>query len=472
MSLSSKANIAFNWLYSLGFFVGLGFCFLYAQNQILTGDQTQMLYKGYLGVYQGTWLNFGNAASAVGNVPGSLSTWLIGGPLLIWDSPWSPMVLLFAIRVVSLYLLDSVIKDTFEGEYCKLARLLFLALYWLNPWFLYDSMLYNPSYLCLFAAMHLWSAMKMRDHKSFGYTFIHVLSIGLAMQLHYSWPILAVISAYLLYRKMGHVSWIGAIVAVIVLVASLIPYLQELAVNDSISRESDRYIGYGLVHVYPVLKALLYWLRYGSMLFSNKVIAYGEFDWLTNIEWLKITVLSVWKTLIFLIGGISVVVSARLNWLFWKRIKPIIRTSSSPLNSVQWIELYAFGAVVGVLISAALSPITFSYWHLIMVYPFAILPILSGILRFLTEKPQVENRSIAAETRFTRFVGRYSVTRKVSDVFTDSHKLRLMLVASFGYLLVLNILASQDSLKYSYQSDYVSQVKNYLHQEQLLPKGQ
>ncbi|MGR5094926.1 3-deoxy-D-manno-octulosonic acid transferase [Vibrio maritimus] len=472
MSLNSRADRAFSWLYSLGFFVGLGFCFLYAQNQILTGDQTQMLYKGYLGAYQDTWLNFGNAASAVGNVPGSLSTWLIGGPLLIWDSPWSPMVLLIAMRIVSLWLLDNVIKNTFQGEYNKLARLLFLALYWLNPWFLYDSLLYNPSYLCLFAAMHLWSATKMRERKSIGYTFIHVLSIGLAMQLHYSWPILAVISVYLFYRKMGYISWIGVIAAVTTLVVSLIPYLQEYAVNESISRDSDRYFGYGLVHVYPVLKALLYWLRYGSMLFSNKVIAFGEFEWLTNIEWLKVTALSLWKAMIFLIGGISVVVSARLNWLCWQRIKPMIRRSNDVIASVSWIELYAFSAVIGVLISAALSPITFSYWHLIMVYPFAIIPILSGILRFLTNQPQLNTHSDKVETRFSRFVERYSVTRKIADIFADSHNLRLMLVASFGYLLVLNLLASHDSLKFSYQSDYVSQVESYLYQQQLLPKGQ
>ncbi len=136
MSLKLNFDRTFTWLYALGFLLGLGFCFIYAQNQILTGDQTQMLYKGYLGANQGTWLNFGNAASAVGNVPGSLSTWLIGGPLLVWNSPWSPMLLLIVMRVVSLLLLDNVIKTVFAGQNCQLARLLFLALYWLNLGFI------------------------------------------------------------------------------------------------------------------------------------------------------------------------------------------------------------------------------------------------------------------------------------------------------------------------------------------------
>ena len=77
-------------------FIGLLTSILYSNLQKLTGDQTQMLYKGYLGAYEGVWLSYGNAASAVGNVPGSLSAWLIGGPLLLWDSPYAPMVLLLA----------------------------------------------------------------------------------------------------------------------------------------------------------------------------------------------------------------------------------------------------------------------------------------------------------------------------------------------------------------------------------------
>jgi hypothetical protein len=466
MNQHSIAERHFYWLYALGFTVGLVFTFLYAQNQILTGDQTQMLYKGYLGAYQDTWLSYGNAASAVGNVPGSLSTWLIGVPLLVWDSPWSPMVLLVLLRIVSLVLLDNVIKTMLPEKDNALMRLLFLALYWLNPWFLYDSLLYNPSYLCLFAAMHLWSASKMRLGKSFGYTFVHVLSIGLAMQLHYSWPILAVISVYLFYRQMGHVSWFGALAAVAALLLSLVPYFQEYAVNENLTRESDRYIGYGLVHVYPVLKALLYWLRYGSMLFSNKVIAYGEFDWLTQIEWLKLSALALWKTLVFVVGAVTVVVSARLNWLWWKRVKPLCLRGRGNVDGQQWVELYAFGAIVGVLISAALSPITFSYWHLIMVYPFAILPILIGIHAILvTKEPAASN---STPSKFNQFVQRYRFTSFVATWFTVGEKRLLLIKLAFGYLLVLNLLASHDSIKYSYEADYVQQTEQYLQQQSLI----
>ena len=79
-----------NALFAACIFAGLLLSWLFSDHQLLTGDQTQMLYKGYLGAYEGVWLSYGNAASAVGNVPGSLSAWLIGGPLLLWDSPMPP----------------------------------------------------------------------------------------------------------------------------------------------------------------------------------------------------------------------------------------------------------------------------------------------------------------------------------------------------------------------------------------------
>ncbi len=122
-------------LFYLGLGGGLLISLIFFQLQLLTGDQTQMLYKGYLGAYEGVWLSYGNAASAVGNVPGSLSAWLIGGPLLLWDSPYAPMLLLLAMRLVGFLLFDAVIRQVFDDRVLNgnvlnsnVVRLLFLVL--------------------------------------------------------------------------------------------------------------------------------------------------------------------------------------------------------------------------------------------------------------------------------------------------------------------------------------------------------
>ena len=427
MHLIEKHAVAIRWLT-----IGLGLCFavMYANHQILTGDQTQMLEKGYLGAYHQTWAAFGNAASAVGNVPGSLSALVIGVPLLIWDSPWAPMLFLILLRLCSFLLLEAVIQKVFSPP----VQVLFGIVYWLNPWLLYDSLLYNPSYLCFFAALHLWSAFKLREDTSFIYSFLHILAIGGAMQFHYSWPILAVISCYLLYRRMAYPSWSGVIAAGVVILASLIPYCLEYISNDSLSRESDRYFGYGAVHVYPVLKAIFYWLRYGSTLFSNRLITDVSFDWITSINWLQLIFLYCWQALLFLVGTITVVLSVKVNMRAWKTIKPAIKRGSPIADNQQWVLLYAGAAVLAIVINAMLSPITFSYWHLILTFPFALFPLL-----------------VAAEAWQDRLPNRF--------------------IKGMGFLIVffvvVNLIAAHDSDKYSYKVDYVDQVTHFLQEQGL-----
>lgn len=43
-----------NALFAACIFAGLLLSWLFSDHQLLTGDQTQMLYKGYLGAYEGS----------------------------------------------------------------------------------------------------------------------------------------------------------------------------------------------------------------------------------------------------------------------------------------------------------------------------------------------------------------------------------------------------------------------------------
>nr|WP_238930580.1 3-deoxy-D-manno-octulosonic acid transferase [Vibrio sp. S9_S30] len=405
--------------------VGTAFSIYYSGNQLLDGDQDQMLLKGYMGAYAGNWLPFGNYGSTVGNVPGYLSALVVGGPLLLWDSPWAPMVFLIAIRIASVFILDAVLKHYFS----KPIRLVFVLLVWFSPWMQYDNVLYNPSYLLFFAALHFWTAFKMREDVSFGYSFLHVLSIGMAMQLHFSWPLLALVSLYLLYRGLGKVSWTGVVCGVLVTGASLIPYFIEMANNEQIVQESDRYIGYGLTHVYPVLKSVLYWIRYGSMMFSNKAIANSTFEWITTIEFARLALVYIWKAWVFGVGAFTVVVSARYSWRLWKRVKPMIRNSEAVTTKEDWLPLYVFGVFAAILICAALAPITFNYWHLMLAYPFAIIPILYGVRQFMESKPE---------------------------------RFKLFFLIAVCHLVLVNIVASNDSRKYSSSASYVDQVNQFV----------
>lgn len=428
-----------NALFAACIFAGLLLSWLFSVNQLLTGDQTQMLYKGYLGAYEGVWLSYGNAASAVGNVPGSLSAWLIGGPLLLWDSPYAPMVLLLAMRLVGFLLFDAVIRQVFDDR----VRLLFLVLCWLNPWFQYESLLYNPSYLFLFSAMHCWSAWHMREQASFWHMIVHLLAIGMAMQLHYSWPLLAVMSTYLFWRRILKVSWSGVVVATLLIGASLIPYAMEVMSNSHITQNVDpearqRYIGWGLVHVYPVLKSVLYWLRYGSWLFASKLVNDTQFIWLAGHEYLQMAAVWLWRVVIYGVGAATVLLAAKANWQLWRDLKPrLLRGDRAPVDGTSWLGLYALAAVLAVLVSAALSPIIFNYWHLMLIFPYALFPILLLLVRWSRRYPQLVGKGLLAATLFCTAV---------------------------------NLIAACDSTKFSYQADYKTQVLEYLQEMKLQPK--
>lgn len=423
----------------LGVIGGLLMSLVFFQFQILTGDQTQMLYKGYLGAYEGVWLSYGNAASAVGNVPGSLSAWLIGGPLLLWDSPYAPVLLLLAMRLVGFLLFDAVIRQVFGDR----VRLLFLVLCWLNPWFQYESLLYNPSYLFLFSAMHCWSAWHMRERASFWHMIVHLLAIGMAMQLHYSWPLLAVMSTYLFWRRILKVSWSGVAVAALLIGASLIPYAMEVMSNSQITQNVDpearqRYIGWGLVHVYPVLKSVLYWLRYGSWLFASKLVNDTQFIWLAGHEYLQLAAVWLWRLVIYGVGSATVLLAAKANWQLWKRLKPrLMRSDRAPVDGESWLGLYAVAAVLAVLVSAALSPIIFNYWHLMLIFPYALFPMLLLLVEWTRRYPQWVGKGLLAATLFCT---------------------------------VVNLIAATDSTKFSYQADYQQQVETYLQEEGLAPR--
>lgn len=428
-----------NALFAVCIFAGLLLSWLFSDHQLLTGDQTQMLYKGYLGAYEGIWLSYGNAASAVGNVPGSLSAWLIGGPLLLWDSPYAPMVLLLAMRLVGFLLFDAVIRQVFDDR----VRLLFLVLCWLNPWFQYESLLYNPSYLFLFSAMHCWSAWHMRERASFWHMIVHLLAIGMAMQLHYSWPLLAVMSTYLFWRRILKVSWSGVVVATLLIGASLIPYAMEVMSNSHITQNVDpearqRYIGWGLVHVYPVLKSVLYWLRYGSWLFASKLVNDTQFIWLAGHEYLQMAAVWLWRVVIYGVGSATVLLAAKANWLLWRELKPrLLRSDRAPVDGESWLGLYALAAVLAVLVSAALSPIIFNYWHLMLIFPYALFPILLLLVRWSRRYPQWVGKGLLVATLFCTAV---------------------------------NLIAACDSTKFSYQADYKTQVLEYLQEMKLQPK--
>jgi hypothetical protein len=432
------SSVNFNGLYWGGIALGLVLAWWFATQQIVDGDQQQMLLNGYMGAYLGQWSSFGNAASVVGNVPGNLLGFVVGVPLLVWDSPYSPMVFLILTRLVGFLLLDSLIKQVFtknDGS-AQLTRLTFLLLCWLNPWFLYETLLYNPSYLFFCAALHCWSAWHLRVNRAFFMTILHVLAIGLAMQLHYSWPLLAIISVMLWWQRQIKINYWGVCVAIGLIALSLLPYWVVLSQHSELSQNPDpdaqkRYIGYGAVHVFPVIKSYFYWLRYGSWWYPSKLVNDTAFIWISSEVWLQFSAMWLWRLLIYIAGMVSLVFALWANALLGASLRG--RWLRGDLNRTvtptHWLGLYALAAVVATLVTAGLAPITFNYWHLILVFPFALFPVLLLLRVIFKFYP---------------------------------HALKGASLVVLVFFIFVNIVVANDSRKFSYQASYHQQVIDYV----------
>ena len=352
---------------------------LYALHQIIIFDQVQMLHKGFEAAMRGNWTPYGNIASGgLGNVPGYLSVFVVAGPLLAWDSLLSPMLALGVVMLAAYLLLDDVIRQAY-GDYR--IRIFFGVLYWLNPWFLSEVRLWNPSYLFFLSAVHLWTVVRMHQTRSLWVTMIHVLAVGAAAQLHLSALILFFMSVYLYYRGVVCVHWGGVIIAILIWLVSLIPYF--LFVIDSPSpiytdiEGKDYFFGRGLLFVYPLLKTILYWFRFGSTFFSKQLIILSNFDWLSGYGGLQSFVEIIWKTVLISVGVVSVWFSVIVNKFLWSRIKDKLVRNAGPVQSInELLMIYVFAGFLSLIICGAISPISFSWWHVLIIFHCAILPVV------------------------------------------------------------------------------------------------
>lgn len=229
---------------------------------------------------------------------------------------------------------------------------------------------------------------------------------------------------------MVRVNWYGVFFGTVVIGISLVPYLQAVMQNSAIVHHADdtgRYIGWGGVHVYPVLKSFIYWLRYGSFFFPNKLIASAHFDWLATSHILQSMFVYGYKAIVFCVGAFTIYVSYKANRYFYTLVKGKLFTRNTVIQTKQeWLLLYVFGALIGVFISSILSPIIFSYWHLIIVFPFAIIPVV---------------------------------------IYLKDHAQKYMpklLVFITIYFIFINIMGAVDSRKYSINTNYINDTKAYI----------
>jgi hypothetical protein len=358
------------------------------------GDQLNLLARGWLLAAKGQYIPYGNPMSTGGKAPGGITSLLVGLPLFVWRDHRAPTVVILLFHIAGFLLLDRSLRRILVPH----ERALFALLYWLNPWRLYFSaFLWNPNYLFLLGAVHLWSCLGQRERPRFWLSFAQAAGLVLGFQIHASFLLLAVASALLWWRRYFKVHWIGGIAGGLLGALSLVPWYLAVRADPSIVTSASKgFLGRGLVYVFPLLRGIEYWLRYPSLYVSGQISEFDFRDLLGSDPWLGKGLRLVAQGLLPLTVLLPLLANLWLGRRLrrrWKRPLPPAATDRT------WLEGYVLWSFVAAVIVFCLSPTTIMFWQAVTVFHAAVLALVlwAGAL-WRTRRAPLVGRSVAGWT--------------------------------------------------------------------------
>ncbi len=407
------------------FILGIAFSGFFFMTQMLHFDNGQIFDKVLLLLREGVWTHHGNAGTGVGFVPGSFLTAMAAIPMMIWFSPYSAAFIIILTHVIAYFLLRDIVKNISVVLIPSLA-----LIFWFNPWRVEQAELYNPAYLFLFGALHFWSAMKM-DKADWKVTFLHAISVGVCVQVHYSAIILAFASLFLFYKGRLKVHWWGFFSAVALVLLSLVPWLMETihqpqyGVKLTDTPRSSVFFGKNALLVYPVLKAMIYWIRFGSTYYARHIFSEIRFDWITS-GYMQSLISGIYHSMKYVFALITFIWSSK--WMFQCFKKNGSGFHLRPEKNIFFPSLqdkvidYGFYLFLAMILAAGLSPVEFNHWHFIVCFPYV------SVLTVLGLQKLFETRSLLFRKRLM-----YSI---------------------FIFFLVQNIFGGLGSRTHSYKNNF------------------
>jgi hypothetical protein len=358
------------FLFALGLVISV---LMIARSQV-DGDALCLLARGWLLAKKGIWAPFGNpaATSCGGYVPGGLTALVVGLPLTVWMDHRAPVVLILICHVIAYLLLDRLLKETLGSR----ARLVFAIIYWLNPWRLYNSAwLDNSNYVFLTGAVHAWTCYRQRNRPSFLHSTLLVAAVGLTFQLHLDAMLLVIAAVLLWLRGYWKPHWGGVALGALITFGALIPFLLEVRQHPEIIPGSRGFLGSNLVKVWPVLKGILYWVRYASLWCSHRMLL---LDFTPSLGSSADGVLTpLFFVLSRVVGPLTGVFTLLANVWVWRRRRTqgkLIPADRVP--SRIWLREYTIWVFAACVIGNALSPSVVMWWHNLIVLHAAVLPIV------------------------------------------------------------------------------------------------
>jgi hypothetical protein len=337
------------------------------------GDQFVLFDLGLDYLEEGALSAVGKGMSGGGFIPGSLLQLLIGLPFSIWLDYRSPLVLVGFFHLAA-GILSLVVLRQAAGER---AALIYLVLWWLSPWRLYHSgILWEPVYVILPAALHLWSCWSLRERAGVLASAVLAATLATAFQLHGSFLILVILTVILMVRRLIRIRWEGALLGAAAGSLTLLPTAAAFLEGRLPSpAPADSFLGYGLVTGVPLLRGFLYWFRLGSLDVGGRLTKVIFFDG----EWVAREPLGQavrgGAGLVVVLALASILLAVAATWWYFRRGGRVEGKS----GGWRWLRGYCLCAFAGLMASCAFSPVTIQSWHVLIALPAACLPVAMWI---------------------------------------------------------------------------------------------
>ena len=362
-------------LWWLVFCAGVALSVLFAFRSQLGGDQYLMLDLGWRLVNEGQWSQYGMPTSAGGRSPGGFMALLVALPLYAWADYRAPALLTLALHAGAFLLLVHALRPALTSR----GMWLLLLLVWLNPWRLYFSAhIWNANFMFVAAVLHLATAQRMAMQREAWTTGLHVVLIALAMQVHTSAAVLAILSLLLYSRKMIKVHWGGFALGAAIGIAAYVPWLLAVLENPELTPGSKGFFLRGLIFVTPFIRGVLYWLKMSSLSMNSRTL---DFDFTPDLGADANAVLVPLGVVVGTLAHLTLGISLWAHWRFVRKAWPIWRwRPPSALRPRAWLRAYIVLMLAAALVSFAISPTTAMFWQ-----AFVLLPASALVLIMTTE---------------------------------------------------------------------------------------
>ena len=360
--------------------------------QWIYGDQYALLLAGIGVLETGDLPPFAKTMSGGGRVPGALLPLLVAAPLQVWADYRAPGLLIGLSHVAAAAVLAACIGRALGVRFLAA----YLAVYWLSPWRLYHAgFVWEPAYLFLPAALHLASAYRLRERPHAGWSLLHAANLTLALQLHGSFLVLALLTAGLAAVRRIRLDVRGCVLGVLAGALTLIPTAQAFvagALPQILPGRTDE-LARPLIALVNLPKSLAYWWRLGSLNIGRRLdqTVYAE----AAASETGSALASGLTEIVIALSTVSVAVAVFASWRYFRRHPSFEPDDPDRTSSAEWLRAYAGWCLAALCVAATVSPVPVQGWHVVIAFHAACLPVAAWIHAAFTARSPLPRAAAA-----------------------------------------------------------------------------